>query len=313
MMPQLHSAGADPDAHSVHKFALGARAAYLGDHCPGGQPLFGTVMGIEAMAAAFAKVQPWAGQTRRVAVDICIDAPLILTAGQAHAEIEVRSTRLVVDGADAVACVLGSISADKVWQQHFSATFFWESGPVDVPPWTEGNWARTVQSAAPVQVSAASIYGLFFHGPAFQVVKSAFLVDSLLCSEYQTALPGLFDCQNLETNWKPHKQPGCAGPQQLELCLQTAGLLDVATSARMMIPHHIERIDWHLGEKGPGAGALRAVARRCLPNVANGFDMVLGHPTGPTWALVKGYVCTPLPFDCDLAAIERLRQCFHRQ
>ena len=315
MMPLLHGAGTGTvqDSHPVHKFVLNARAAYLRDHCPGGLPLFGTVMGIEAMAAAFAMVQPWRGQTRRVASDIRIDAPLILTDDHAHAEIEVRSKRLVLDGTEAVACVLGSRGADKAWQQHFAASFRWESGAADVPLWAEVHSARSAQSAASVPVSAASIYGLFFHGPAFRVINSAVLVDGMMCSEYQTALPGLFDGQNPETKWQPNNGPSCAGPQQLELCLQTAGLLDIATTARMMIPHHIDRIDWHVGERGHHIDTLRAVARRCPPKLANSFDMVLGHPTEPTWALVHGYACTPLPFASDGAAIEHLRQCFHRQ
>ena len=159
-------------------------------------------------------------------------------------------------------------------------------------------------------VGGKSVYALFFHGPAFQVVGRSWLDGDALWCELQAGLPPLTGDPN-ENLW--------AAAQWIELCLQAAGLLEVAKNSRMMIPYRIEGIDFLRGDK-PDGEQVFAVARKS-DTVSNavlkggggesGTDIDLVDARGKLLVRVRNYQTCPLPFASDQDALARLALEFH--
>lgn len=135
-------------------------------------------------------------------------------------------------------------------------------------------------------VAAAEIYRSFFHGPAFQLVAAARFTGATLISRLSSqqsvaALPELV--------------------RLIEFGLHSAGLLELALSGRMMIPHHIARVavDGPLRE----AEAVFAEARQRPDGVC---DIIVSSDR-PILS-IKGYATVDLPFPADGAKLGSLRQ-----
>ena len=117
--------------------------------------------------------------------------------------------------------------------------------------------------AAPMARSSMpdAIYGIFFHGPAYRVLDAEW-------RDAERAVGRL--APNLPANHEPADQPTRTAPRLVELCFQTAGVLELGTTGRMALPTHVDRV-----ESSPGA-----------------------TDTGPRWAVV-----TPRPGDSKVDAV----------
>ena len=121
------------------------------------------------------------------------------------------------------------------------------------------------------KVASPDVYGLFFHGPAFQVVHSAALNDGEMWCEIAPTVASF---------WERGARGEPVAAQQIELCLLTAGLLEVATTERMMIPKRISCID--RGTGNPSAARI-ARARR---SGEHSFDIELWDDAQNNWCVV---------------------------
>ncbi len=110
-------------------------------------------------------------------------------------------------------------------------------------------------------VDSDAIYGIFFHGPAYRVLDAEW-------RDAERAVGRL--APNLPPNHEPPDQPTRTSPRLVELCFQTAGVLELGTTGRMALPTHVDRV-----ESSPGA-----------------------TDTGPRWAVV-----TPRPGDSKIDAV----------
>jgi len=135
-------------------------------------------------------------------------------------------------------------------------------------------------------VAAAEIYRSFFHGPAFQLVAAARFTGTALVSRLSSrpsvaALPELV--------------------RLIEFGLQSAGLLELGLSGRMMIPHHIARVAVH----GPlrEAEAIFTEARQR----PDGLCDIIVSSDRPILS-IEGYATVDLPFPADGAKLDSLRQ-----
>ncbi|MFZ0772104.1 MAG: SDR family NAD(P)-dependent oxidoreductase [Candidatus Sulfotelmatobacter sp.] len=81
-------------------------------------------------------------------------------------------------------------------------------------------------------VEATDIYRLYFHGPAYQVVKRAWWNGHRMVGLLAKGLPA---------NHLPSELPTLMAPRLIELCFQTAGLWEMGVQGRMGLPQHI---DW---------------------------------------------------------------------
>jgi hypothetical protein len=82
-------------------------------------------------------------------------------------------------------------------------------------------------------IEATDIYRLYFHGPAYQVLKRAWWDG--------TQIVGLMNA-NLPTNHQPADRPLTIAPRLIELCFQAAGLWEMGIQGRMGLPRHIDRV-----------------------------------------------------------------------
>jgi hypothetical protein len=131
-------------------------------------------------------------------------------------------------------------------------------------------------------VESRDIYRIYFHGPAYQVVNSAWRTgDSVI---------GLVS-PNLPPNQVPCDVPSLASPRLVELCFQTAGLLELASKGRMGLPYGIERVK---------VVKLPDVTEKYLfavvaPRADGSFDAELCDRGGNIYLALSGYRTMELP------------------
>jgi len=82
-------------------------------------------------------------------------------------------------------------------------------------------------------VESADIYRLYFHGPAYQVVKRTWWDGKRIV--------GLM-ASGLRNNHEPAGLPTIAAPRFIELCFQTAGIWEMGIQGRMGLPLGIGRV-----------------------------------------------------------------------
>lgn len=288
-----------PGQSKMLSVALDPTETFLKDHCPGGQPLLGTAMGVALMVAA---------ANRHKA-----DEPA-RTVDVAHLEI---FKPLVLDGtrdapaADvyALAPVLGTPGADSCWLQSgrseaHAVVHFKCNVRLNAPVLPErSEWVAPQPSSGP-WVNHQQVYAFFFHGAGFQVVQQAQWQGDTMRALLRDHLPPL----------RPQSVDSLPlAPHWLELCMQTAGLLDLAKNRRMMIPHRIERIEVYSNHQHLEPTPLYAVARARpspRPDSPAGFDIRLVDGSGKLHMAVSNYQTLPLPFVVDRRKLITLAEQF---
>ncbi len=282
--------------HLRCRAALDAKQPYLDHHRPGGRPLLGTVMGIETMARAARLLHP-NGTLTRIS-NVRVGPPIILEDDQAAACISV-SARVEQTGSDGtdVFCEVRPEAAGNAAEPCFSGRFH-ISKSAPAPP--DRALAPSIEQSAPL--TKEDVYGAFFHGPWFQVVSRLLVHRDALTAAYAAAPPEPSGCDRYE-----------ASPREIEFCLQTAGLFELAETGRMMIPRAIRRIELWNAAPVERAGGLIATARRSKePALGSSQHSPEVHieasdAEGRLFIRVTGYETEPLPFSADEASIARLR------
>jgi hypothetical protein len=264
---------------------LDAAHPSLDHHRPGGAPLFGTAMGIDALAAAARQA---ARNLAIVAIErIEIHHPGILAEGEKRrltVEFDARSegrqgpllSGRIVTPAGAAPEIL-----------HVRACFrLGRSMPPSLGP------ASTPHRWAGAAVTARDIYGVYFHGPAFQVIAgAAFLGDALIAA---LAPP-------------PRAAEIPAMARLIEFGLQTSGLLALARTGGMLIPHRIGRIVVPQSLFADDAAPVVAVATPGATDTGKpATDIEILDAANAVLIRIEGYETVPLPFASDLTAAAAL-------
>jgi acyl transferase domain-containing protein/NAD(P)-dependent dehydrogenase (short-subunit alcohol dehydrogenase family)/acyl carrier protein len=138
--------------------------------------------------------------------------------------------------------------------------------------------------AGDATVDAASIYNVYFHGPAYRVLHRAWRDGKRIVGEFAMHLPAdrePTDCRLLMT------------PRLIELCFQTAGLWEIATDGRMGLPQHVERVSV-LATPEEGTPVYAVVTPH-----AGTFDAEVVDATGKRYVAVTGYRTITLPERID--------------
>ena len=156
------------------------------------------------------------------------------------------------------------------------------------------------RAQAPVEmgeqrVGARDIYRVYFHGPAYRVLGSAWRHDGKTIGRLAANLP---------PQHVPAARPTLASPRLIELCFQTAGLWDLGLNGRLSLPHHVDRVTiFEPGE--PADTPLLAVVRP--DEVRTGFDADVVDGTGRVFVRLRGYRTVEVPGGFDSAVLEPLR------
>jgi polyketide synthase-like dehydratase family protein/polyketide synthase family protein/KR domain-containing protein len=264
-----------------------AEQPFLDHHRIDGTPVLPGVMGIEGFAEAAALLFP---DLRVAAVeDVEFLAPFKLYRGEPRTfTIEVlfrpgdASGEVVADARLLGRRDLPGQSAPQV-TVHFKARVrlvpatTLESAGESLPVPAEGNGSA---------VAAADIYRIYFHGPAYRVMESAWRHGDGVAGRLARPLP---------PDHRPEELPTLMEPRLIELCFQTAGVGELGTHGRMALPLKVDRVTApRRNDKNGGNGTpLYAVAG---PRDGDGaVDAYVVDGAGNVYLSLSGYRTIELP------------------
>ncbi|HTX39740.1 MAG TPA: SDR family NAD(P)-dependent oxidoreductase, partial [Bryobacteraceae bacterium] len=272
--PMLGAARVDLDGRvAVETLLDPAAQPFLHDHRIEGTPVLPGVMGIEGFAEAALSIAP--GWQLEAVEDIEFLAPFKFYRGQprpaiVEARFLPRSERLAADCRLTGHRALAN-QAETREETHFTGRVLLAR---ELPEAAVG--ALPGKPEGPV-IKAAEIYRVYFHGPAYQVLRRAWWNEHGAVGEWATGLP---------ENHIPSGQPLAALPRLIELCFQTAGLWEMAVEHRMGLPRHVDRVSFY---RPPveAAGPLFAVVT--ADPAAGSFDAAVVDGNGLCYLQVRGY------------------------
>jgi acyl transferase domain-containing protein/acyl carrier protein len=266
-----------------------AAQPFLHDHCIGGTPVLPGVMGLEAMAGAAALLFP----DRHVVAleDVAFLAPFKFYRSEPR--VVTVQARFAADGDDVMAecSVIGERALHgrdtTEVTVHHTARVRLARAPLAaaerVPP------ASIEKETA---VGREAVYGIYFHGPAYQVVGSAGRTGQATCATLAEGLP---------PNHEPAALPLLVAPRLVELCFQAAGLDELAEHERMGLPSAIDRVELIDAVEREGAAAV------VVQGDGAGYGATVTDGEGNVLVRVSGYRTMPLPGTAETAALAPLK------
>jgi NAD(P)-dependent dehydrogenase (short-subunit alcohol dehydrogenase family) len=268
-----------------------AEQPFLHDHQIEGIPVLPGVMGIEAFAEAVRVMFP---DSRVDAIeDVHFLAPFKFYRQEPRA---IRLHVLYRDSAEGIVADCRLIGVRQLPNLpepqitvHFTARLHLSDEPAG-----DYDHRQPVEDSE-VRVSHEDIYRLFFHGPAYRVLESAWRADGTTVGLMPVDLP---------PHHQPEDEPLFAYPRLVELCLQTAGLAEMRATGKMGLPLHIDRLRLVRTPKA-GQGRLRAVVEPS--SEVGGFDAYVIDETGAVYVIVHGYRTVELPGALGEDQLEPLR------
>jgi hypothetical protein len=189
--------------------------------------------------------------------------------------------RLVLDGEELVAgCrLVGRRTLSGQGEQetvHFTGRVRLGRQPLEMPPAATGPSEPSSTAVGP-----EDIYRIYFHGPAYQVLGAAW-------GEGGAAFGRLAD--GLGPDRVPPDSPLGTVPRLLELCFQTAGVHELATTGAMALPTHVDRV-----LVAPGAAEAAGLVAAVTPRDDGASDAEVVGPDGGIRLRLEGYRTTALP------------------
>ncbi len=260
---------------------------FLFDHRIDGTPVLPGVMGMEAFAEAAHLLAP---DHHVLAVeDVTFAAPLKFYRDQPRT---IRVSAVVQpDGDELVAhCEL---SAERLLPGS------------DTPQRTVHFTGRVRMTADPVAPESATppgdpsgptldaerVYSFYFHGPAYQVISTAWRAGESSVAALADPLPD---------NHAPPALPLVTAPRLIELCFQAAGLWQAGREDRLALPSRVASAS-SVADSSTATGSLRVVATE---TTAGEYTCVVVDESGTVFARLDGYqtIALPAPIPDDVAA-----------
>ena len=279
----------------VVRTALSAEQPFLDHHRIDGTPVLPGVMGMEAFAEAAAALVPgWDVYSIR---DVSFLAPFKLYRDEPRVA-EIRARLLPGEEGTLLAeCLL--VGHRTLPGQPEQATTHFEGTVVLAPAGAAraevATPAATAKKAPSSAVAAASIYDIYFHGPAYQVLDNAWAEGDVVVGATPDELP---------PNHEPADQALLAWPRLVELCFQTAGVHELGTTGSMALPAKVGRVD--IVQPPTGGTGTQAGARAVVSRAVEGDDAVVVDSKGKVLLHLTGYTTTVLPGGPDDALLAPL-------
>jgi NADP-dependent 3-hydroxy acid dehydrogenase YdfG len=262
------------DGLVVHTALEPAATPFLDDHRIDGIPVLPGVMGIEAFAEAARLLVPgW----QVVAVEnVDFSAPVKFYRD------EPRTVRVTAQVRPAGAELLAEcrLTAERTLPgtgEVQRTVHFTGSVRLAEQPYETGHDDGEVHPQPP-ELGPEQVYRLYFHGPAYQVVGSAWRNGDGAAARFADGLP------------EQAAEPTVTGPRLVELCFQTAGLWEAGRQGRLALPAHVDTV--RLGAEPAERAGLLATVR---PDGRGGFDCVVRDDDGAVVLRVDGYRTVRLP------------------
>jgi len=276
-----------PDGEYWYEIDLDPRAPMLADHRPGGEPLLGTAMSLEAIATAARQHAPARTGVSIKSVEVL--SPLIVARGTVRkAEIQLRPVPAGPGRTIHGALVSHGPDAEPV--THLRAWF-------DYAPWPAiGSQRPTLAVGCGANAVAGDlVYEEFFHGPYFRVIGNAERAGLGLLAKFSAELQSSAHARGAGTE---------IAPRLLEFALQAAGLLELSTSGRMMIPHWIQRVERLQDGAVEGSPLAYAWFDAPVSGACINIDVTDGRRNAAL--SVRGYRTVALPYAPQAAGLDAL-------
>ncbi len=261
---------------------------FLHDHQIDGTPVLPGVMGMEAFAETAAFLHP---ELTVVAVeDVDFLAPFKFYRNEPR--VVTITAQFVADGDETLAhCrLIGErqlVGQDEPQRTlHFTGTVRLGPNPPDL--------GRT-EVADPVGAAAGpeSIYQIYFHGPAYQVLAAAWGIDGGAAGRMASELP---------PNHVPASRSTVTHPRLAELAFQASGIWEIGTTGTMALPMRVGRVRFG-GDPDAADGAITAMVQ---PG-DDEFTVRVADASGATFVVMEGYKTVSLPTQVPDAAVAPLR------
>jgi hypothetical protein len=264
---------------------------FLQDHRIEGTPVLPGVMGIESFVELARLILP--GWQLAAVEDVQFLAPFKLYRNEPRPfTLEGRFER---EGEELVGrCFLTgerqlAHQAEAQVTTHFSATVRLGRGSLPRPA------GEPPRPPAGDGAGGDSIYRLYFHGPAYQVLERAWRQDGTVLALLRAELP---------PNHRPESRPTETDPRLVEACFQAAGLLEMAATSRFGLPLAVERLRTF---GPPDDGARRFVVVRPHDGEYGSFDARVVDERGRILLELGGYRTSAMPDGPDSELLEQLR------
>ncbi|HUO59276.1 MAG TPA: SDR family NAD(P)-dependent oxidoreductase [Candidatus Acidoferrales bacterium] len=263
---------------------------FLHDHKINGTPVLPGVMGVEAFAEAALCLLP--GWHVESVEDVNFLAPFKFYRNEPRTiAVNVRfrgeSNAIVAD------CkLIGKRSlpnqADPQLTTHFTARLRLTNKAAQL-----GRWSVPITKTGEC-VEGSDIYRVYFHGPAYQVLKRAWRNGACIIGELSDKLPD---------NHVPVERPLALNPRLIELCFQTAGLWEISNRSQMGLPNHIETVQcWGTPEQ-----VTQPIFAVVTPDPTSGmFDADVVDAAGNLYLHLSGYRTVALPEAVDAGPLKAL-------
>jgi malonyl CoA-acyl carrier protein transacylase len=269
-----------------------AKQPFLFDHQINQTPVLPGVMGVEAMAETARLLFP--DRCIGAIEDVSFLIPFKFYRGQPRM-LTIRAD-FTVDRDDIVAdCrLLGSRTLHGQSEPEIT-THFTGRVRLTAKPAAAARESQSPQPATNGKIDAPHVYRLYFHGPAYQVIDSAWRTGQHVV--------GLF-ARNLPANHEPAELPAVVSPRFVELCFQTASLSGLALQSRLGLPHAFRELKI-LSEpkKAPNATFFSIV----VLNTDGTYDAKVVDDKGDLYLILRGYRTMDLPDPIPADLLEPLR------
>jgi hypothetical protein len=259
---------------------------FLDDHRIDGTPVLPGVMGMEAFAETAAALAP--GYALTSLEDVELHAPFKFYRDEPRT-LEVRA--LVRDdrqGGLIADCALAGrrtlASGDEQETVHFTGRVRLSREPLPAP---SSEPPPELPQGAVVEHDA--VYRVYFHGPAYRVLEGARLEADRAVGVMRAALP---------PNAKDPGAPELVAPRLVELCFQTAGVLEIARRQVFGLPSSLESLRV---VRTDGGGRLFAEVRPREDGA--GYDARVVDAQGNVHVELSGYRTIPIPEPANVSEL----------
>ena len=263
---------------------------FLYDHQIDGTPVLPGVMGIEAFAEAAKCMLP--GWHIEAVEDVNFVAPFKFYRSEPRTVTVEASFCMRGDGLVATCRLTGRRQfpnqAEPQVTTHFTAcVLLTRQSP-------SAGTSPAVHAPGGLTIDSADIYRIYFHGPAYKVLDSAWRDGDRIVGRMTEQLP---------ENHTPAEQPTLMAPRLIELCFQTAGLWEISEQGRMGLPLHVDRVCLL---RSPALAEGRTHALVTPVRNGEGFNVEVVDSAGHRLVELSGYRTVALPTPVDSESLKVL-------
>ncbi|HTY63501.1 MAG TPA: SDR family NAD(P)-dependent oxidoreductase [Acidobacteriota bacterium] len=270
-----------------------AKQPFLFDHQINQTPVLPGVMGIEAMAETAKLIFPdrFVGAVENVH----FVNPFKFYRGQPRAVTVYAVFSMDKEDIIAECSLVGSRTLHGQSEPEVT-THFTGRVRLVLNPYGAGKENDIPAEGAGPRAEGAEVYRVFFHGPAYQVIRSAWRKNGRVI--------GLF-AKNLPANHEPAGLPLVASPRLIEMCFQTASLTGLALQSRLGLPYAFRELKLAaLPENTLDADHFAVVAS----NSDGSYDVRMVDNNGNVIMILRGYQTMDLPDPIQADQLEAIQR-----